>query len=244
MPANNVLAHVPDINDFVGGAAELLAPDGVATYEIQHLLRLMQRMQFDTIYHEHYSYMSLIAAERIFAAQGLRVFDVESLETHGGSIRFFVCRQEARHPTSERVAAIRAEEIAFGLDQDAVYEAWDEKVREVKRSLLSLLIDLKRQGKRIAAYGAPAKGVTLLNYCGAGRDFIDFTVDRAPTKQGRLMPGVRVPIFGPERVFEKKPDYLLLLVWNLADEIKAQMADVRDWGCRFILPAPTARIED
>lgn len=241
--ANNVLAHVPDINDFVKGAACLLAPEGVATFEVQHLLRLMQRNQFDTIYHEHFSYLSLIAASRVFAAAGLRVFDVEELSTHGGSIRFFVCHAGARHTETANVERIRAEEIAYGLDQDAAYMQWAENVRATKRALLSLLIGLKSEGKSIAAYGAPAKGVTLLNYCGVGRDFIDFTVDRAPSKQGRLLPGVHIPIHGPEAILERKPDFVLILPWNLKDEIKEQMAAIRDWGGKFIVPIPVPVVE-
>lgn len=244
LTANNVLAHVPDINDFVGGAAKLLKPEGVATYEVQHLLKLMQRHQFDTIYHEHFSYLSLLAAQRIFAAAGLRVFDVEELETHGGSIRFFVCHAGAGHRQSDRVAKVLKEEMAYGLDRDEVYLAWSEAVKETKRALLELLIGLKRQGKTIVGYGAPAKGVTLLNYCGIGRDFLDYTTDRAPSKMGRLMPGIGLPIRAPETIFETRPDYILILPWNIKDEIKGQLAKVRDWGGRFIVPVPAARIED
>lgn len=241
--ANNVLAHVPDLADFVGGVANLLAPEGVATFEVQHLLRLMQRRQFDTIYHEHYSYLSLLAAKRIFASAGLRIFDVESLNTHGGSIRFFVCHQGASHQESEHVASFAREEHDYGLDDDRVYADWSEAVRESKRALLSLLIELKREGKTIAGYGAPSKAVTLLNYCGVGRDFIDFTVDLAPSKIGQLMPGVRIPIHHPDALMEARPDYILILPWNIKDEIKEQMAGVREWGAKFIVPIPTARVE-
>lgn len=237
--ANNVLAHVPDINDFVRGAAILLKPEGVATFEVQHLLRLMQKIQFDTIYHEHFSYLSLIAARHIFEAAGLRVFDVEELGTHGGSIRFFVCRKEASHPETENVARVLAEERAYGLHEDAVYEEWAARVRKTKRDLLKLLIDIKERGGTIAGYGAPAKGVTLLNYCGVARDFLDFTVDRAPSKQNRLLPGVHVPILAPEAIFARKPDYVLILPWNLKDEIMAQMAEIRSWGGKFIIPIPS-----
>jgi hypothetical protein len=242
--ANNVLAHVPDINDFVGGVQMLLAPNGVATFEVQHLLTLMQRHQFDTIYHEHFSYLSLIAGQRIFAKAGLRVFDVELPETHGGSIRFFVCHQQASHEESPRVAEVLAKERAYGLDGDATYIAWNESVKETKRDLLDLLISLKRKGKSIAGYGAPAKGVTLLNYCGVGVDFLDFTVDRAPSKQGRYLPGVRIPILPPEAIIEAKPDYVLILPWNIKQEIKEQMAEIRSWGGKFIVPVPKATIED
>jgi hypothetical protein len=241
--ANNVLAHVPDINDFVGGIKMLLAPNGVATLEVQHLLTLMQRHQFDTIYHEHFSYLSLIAGQHIFSKAGLRVFDVELLETHGGSIRFFVCHPEASHVESPRVAEVLSKERAYGLDRDEVYIAWNESVKETKRALLELLVSLKRQSKTIVGYGAPAKGVTLLNYCGIGVDFIDFTVDRAPSKQGRYFPGVRIPILPPEAILQAKPDYVLILPWNLKQEIKAQMEEIRSWGGQFIVPVPKATIE-
>jgi hypothetical protein len=242
--ANNVLAHVPDINDFVAGVAVLLGPEGVATFEVQHLLRLMERNQFDTIYHEHFSYISLIAARRIFDRAGLRVFDVEELPTHGGSIRFLVCRREASHAETANVARVLKEETEYGLTTDAAYERWAANIRRLKRDLLKLLIAIKDEGKSIAGYGAPAKGVTLLNYCGIGRDFLDFTVDRAPSKQGRLLPGVHVPILAPDAIVERKPDYVLILPWNLKDEIKSQMRAVREWGGRFIVPIPTPAIED
>jgi SAM-dependent methyltransferase len=242
--ANNVLAHVPDINDFVAGVKVLLAPEGVATFEVQHLLTLMQRHQFDTIYHEHFSYLSLIAGQRIFARAGLRVFDVELPETHGGSIRFLVCHEQASHPESPNVADVLARERAYGLHDDAVYVAWNESVKETKRALLELLISLKRDNKKIVGYGAPAKGVTLLNYCGVRTDFLDFTVDRAPSKQGRYMPGVRIPILPPEAILEAKPDYVLILPWNIKNEIKTQMAEIRTWGGRFIVPVPKATIEE
>jgi SAM-dependent methyltransferase len=242
--ANNVLAHVPDINDFVAGVRMLLAPEGVATFEVQHLLKLMQRHQFDTIYHEHFSYLSLLSAERIFGAAGLRVFDVELLETHGGSIRFFVCHEQSSHLRNSRVTELLAEERAYGLDGDAVYVAWNESVKATKRDLVELLVDLKRKGKVIAGYGAPAKAVTLLNYCGVRTDFLDFTVDRAPSKQGRYLPGVRIPILPTEAIAEAKPDFVLILPWNLKDEIKAQLAEAKSWGGRFIVPVPKASIED
>jgi 2-polyprenyl-3-methyl-5-hydroxy-6-metoxy-1,4-benzoquinol methylase len=240
--ANNVLAHVPDINDFVGGVATLLKPEGVATFEVQHLLRLMERNQFDTIYHEHFTYLSLMAAQRVFEAAGLRVFDVDELPTHGGSIRFIVCRADASHATSLNVARVLEEERAAGLDTDEAYVEWAARVRALKRSFLTLMIGLKDAGKSICAYGAPAKGVTLLNYCGVGRDFIDFTVDRAPSKQGRLLPGVRLPIHAPEAILERKPDYVLILPWNLQDEIMQQMSAVRAWGGKFIVPIPEPRV--
>ena len=242
--ANNVLAHVPDINDFVQGVAKVLSPEGVATFEIQHLLKLMKRHQFDTIYHEHFSYFSLLAAQRIFASAGLRVFDVEELETHGGSIRFFVCREDASHRLHANVERVLQEEINFGLADDRAYVAWGEAVKETKRSLLALLIGLKRQGKSIVGYGAPAKAVTLLNYCGIGQDFLDYTVDRAPSKIGRFLPGVRLPILAPEAIFETQPDYVLILPWNIKDEIETQLEPVQEWGAKFIVPVPSARVED
>jgi len=240
--ANNVLAHVPDINDFVSGFKALLSKEGVATFEQQHLLQLMQNNQFDTIYHEHYSYLSLIAAKHLFKAAGLRIFDVEHIPTHGGSLRLFVCHENAAHETTPAVAETEAAEIAYGLNEDAVYLAWADKVRETKRKLLSTLIDIKSTGKTIAAYGAPAKGNTLLNYCGVSRDFIDFTVDRAPSKQGKHLPGSRIPIYAAEKIMEEKPDYILILPWNLKTEIMAQLADVRDYGGQFIVPIPEPTI--
>jgi hypothetical protein len=242
--ANNVLAHVPDIADFVAGVAALLTQEGVTTVEVQHLQRLMQRNQFDTIYHEHYSYLSLIAAQRIFARAGLRVFDVQSLDTHGGSLRYFVCHSSAKHAETPAVKALLAEEIDFGLDRDDAYESWGASVKETKRALLELCIGLKRAGKSIVGYGAPAKAVTLLSYCGIGRDFIDFTVDRAPSKIGRYLPGLRIPILHPDAISESKPDFVLILPWNIKDEIKSQMRGIREWSGRFIIPVPVARIED
>lgn len=242
--ANNVLAHVPDINDFASGFAELLKPQGVVTVENPHLLNLIELNQFDTIYHEHFSYLSLLAVERIFAKAGLRVFDVERLPTHGGSLRYFACLIDAGHRETATVAETRAREHSAGLANDKVYSAFAEKVRETKRNLLELLIKLKRDGARIAAYGAPAKGNTLLNYCGIGRDFIDFTVDRSTAKQGKYLPGSRLPILAPEAIIAAKPDYILILPWNLAEEIMSQMNAVRSWGGKFIVPIPEARILD
>ena len=187
--ANNVLAHVPDINDFVSGFKVLLAENGVATFEVQHLYQLMRFCQFDTIYHEHFSYLSLLAAERIFEQQGLRVFDVDQLPTHGGSIRFYVCHKVAAHPQTPAIDAVRKLEQDFGMTDKSVYQSWNERVKQIKLSLLKTLIDLKQSGQKIAAYGAPAKGATLLNYCGVGQELIDFTVDRAPSKQGCFMSG-------------------------------------------------------
>jgi hypothetical protein len=243
LTANNVLAHVPDINDFVRGASIILAADGVATFEVQHLLSMMQRYQFDTIYHEHFSYLSLFTAQRIFEKAGLRVFDAEQLETHGGSIRFLVCRREANHRTHPAVEQVLRNENDYGLNTDQIYRFWSEGVKEAKRRLLDVMIQLKRQKRSIVGYGAPAKGVTLLNYCGIGADFLDYTVDRAPSKIGRFLPGVRVPVLAPNAIFETKPDFILVLPWNIKDEIKAQLEQVREWGAKFIIPIPTARIE-
>ncbi len=244
MAANNVLAHVPDINDFVGGFQRLLKPEGVATFEFPHLANLIRLAQFDTIYHEHFSYLSLLALQRVFESAGLRVFDVETLTTHGGSLRLFVCQAGASHARSAAVDEVLRQELDLGLDSDAVYRAYGETVREAKRALLSLLIELKRAGKTIVGYGAPAKGNTLLNYCGVGADMLDFTVDRSPHKQGRFLPGTRLPIFAPERIGEVRPDYVLILPWNLEAEITRDLAHIRDWGGKFIVPIPTARVLD
>jgi 2-polyprenyl-3-methyl-5-hydroxy-6-metoxy-1,4-benzoquinol methylase len=236
--ANNVLAHVPDLNDFVAGFRILLKPDGVATVEFPHLLRLIEANYFDTIYHEHYSYLSLLAVERLLRRHGLQVFDLEELQTHGGSLRLFFGHADRVAPTTWALVAFRAREAAAGLDGPDAYGAFAERVRRTKRDLLKLLIRLKDEGATIAAYGAPAKGSTLLNYCGVGADFLDYAVDRNPHKQGLYLPGVAIPVHPPERVFETRPDYLLVLPWNLKDEILGQMAGIRAWGGRFILPLP------
>ncbi|WP_380784237.1 class I SAM-dependent methyltransferase [Sphingomonas sp. R86520] len=225
--ANNVFAHVPDVNDFATGIYELLKPDAVATIEVQHLLRLMERLQFDTIYHEHFSYYSLFAAMRVFASAGLRVFDVEELTTHGGSLRYFVCRADAAHVTSPAVQALLDEELAYGIDRDETYADWAIRVRALRDEFRGMLKGLKSKGKSIAAYGAPAKGTTLLNYCGIGRDIIDFTVDRAVSKQGRMIPGVRIPIRSPSALDKAQPDYVVILPWNLREEI---VSDTSLWA--------------
>ncbi|GMU65438.1 MAG: methyltransferase [Acidobacteriota bacterium] len=240
---NNVLAHVPDLNDFVGGLAALLAPSGVLTMEFPHLVRLVEGNQFDTIYHEHYSYLSLVAVERVFAAHGLELFDVEELPTHGGSLRVFAKRRDgAPRERSPRVEELLGSERALGVETIGWYEDFAERVRETKRKLLAFLIEARRAGKRIAGYGAPAKGNTLLVYCGIRGDFLDFTVDRSPHKQGRFLPGSRVPIRAPEAIFEEKPDYVLILPWNLREEIAAQMAGIRDWGGRFVVAIPEVEV--
>ncbi|MEA3539061.1 MAG: class I SAM-dependent methyltransferase [Pseudomonadota bacterium] len=235
---NNVLAHVPDINDFVAGMPLILKPQGVITLEFPHLLQLIAHNEFDTLYHEHYSYLSLTALLPIFQRAGMRVFDVEHLPTHGGSLRLFVCHQGAMHVTSAAVARCLDQEVAAGLTQVKTYAAFAETVRACKRDLLSFLIDVKRRKKRIAGYGAAAKGNTLLNYCGIGADFIDYVVDRNPAKQNRLLPGSRIPVHAPEVIFETQPDYVLILPWNIHNEITAQMDGIRAWGGQFVIPIP------
>ncbi len=242
---NNVLAHVPDLNDFVRGMALLLKPGGVVTMEFPHLLKLMQENQFDTIYHEHFSYLSFVVAERVFAAHGLTLFDVDEIPTHGGSLRIYA--RHAAHAAlavSGKVAKLRAREQAAGLESADTYCAFAEQVRATKRSLLKFLIGAKESGKRVAGYGAPAKGNTLLNYCGVRSDLIEYTVDRSPHKQGRFLPGVHIPIHSPERIMQDKPNYVLILPWNLKDEIVAQMAGIRAWGGRFVVPIPETRVLD
>lgn len=240
---NNVLAHVPDLNDFVAGIRLALRPGGVATLEFPHLARLIAETQFDTIYHEHYSYFSFTTVERVFAAHGLTLFDVEELPTHGGSLRIYArhAADDAR-PVEARVRALREREAAEGLGGLEPYLAFGERVREVKRALLDFLIEAKRAGRTVAAYGAPAKGNTLLNYGGIRGDFVDYTVDRSPHKQGRFLPGTRIPILAPERLRETRPDYVLLLPWNLREEIVAQHAYVREWGGQFVVPIPTVAV--
>jgi hypothetical protein len=239
---NNVFAHVPDLADFTAGLRALLAPRGVLTIEVPHLLRLLAEVQFDTIYHEHFSYYSLHAASRALAAHGLVVFDVEELPTHGGSLRLFCRRSDApadpRLATSGAVDALLERERAAGLLEPETYRDFGERVRGVKLALLRFLVEARGRGERVAAYGAPAKGNTLLNYCGVGPDLVEFTVDKSPHKQGRFLPGSRIPIHAPERLAERRPDWVLILPWNLKDEIVRQMAEVREWGGRFVVPIP------
>ncbi len=240
---NNVLAHVPDINDFVAGMAIALKPTGVITMEFPHLLQLIQRNQFDTIYHEHFSYLSFTTVETIFATHGLVLFDVEELTTHGGSLRIYARhRQDESKPVSARVIDMREREITSGLRTLATYAAFAEGVRETKRTLLAFLIECQRKGKRVVGYGAPAKGNTLLNYCGIREDFVEYTVDRSPHKQGRYLPGTRIPIYEPARIAQTKPDYVLILPWNIRDEIVDQMAHIREWGGKFVIPIPRVEI--
>ncbi|WP_412062564.1 methyltransferase domain-containing protein [Rubrivirga sp. IMCC45206] len=241
--ANNVLAHTPHLNSFVAGLAVLLADDGVATVEFPHLLRLVDENQFDTIYHEHFSYFSFTAAERVFARHGLTLFDVEELPTHGGSLRIYARHDaDASKPVTDRATALADREQAWGVDDLATYAAFAEQVRETKRGLLDFLIAARRDGKTVVGYGAPGKGNTLLNYCGIRTDLLDYTVDRNPYKQGTYTPGARIPVYDPSRIAETRPDYVLILPWNLRDEIASQMSHIRDWGGRFVVPIPRVEV--
>lgn len=235
--ANNVLAHVPDINDFVAGFKILLAERGVATFEFPHVLEMIRNVEFDTIYHEHYSYLSVLALEPLFARHGLCVVDVERLSTHGGSLRLYIAHRGGATPSGS-VEVLRREETAAGLNRAETYEAFGDRVRKLKRSLLRLLIGLVEEGRSIAGYGAPAKGNTLLNYCGIGRDFISFTVDRNVHKQGLLLPGTRIPVLAPDEIARRRPDYVVILPWNLREEIVAQLTAIPKWAGRFIIPVP------
>jgi SAM-dependent methyltransferase len=240
---NNVLAHVPDLNDFVSGMKRLLKPDGIITMEFPHLLRLMDGNQFDTIYHEHFSYFSFGTAQRVFRHHGLTIFDVDELPTHGGSLRIYARHEDdASHSVSDRVRALKALESSRGFETVECYRDFGERVMATKRALLRFLIEAKDAGKSIVGYGAPGKGNTLLNYCGIRTDMLDYTVDRNPYKQGKYTPGTRIPIFAPERIAVTRPDYILILPWNLKEEIAAQMAFVRRWGCRFAVPIPQLTI--
>jgi SAM-dependent methyltransferase len=242
--ANNVLAHVPDLNDFVGGMKQLLAPGGTITVEFPHLQRLVDENQWDTIYHEHFSYFSFVTVQRVFAAHGLRLFDVEELPTHGGSLRIFGCHADDARPDEVRASELAERERAAGYESLDTYTRFGERVVRDKREILQLLVELKNQGARIAGYGAPAKGNTLLNYCGIGRDFLDYTVDRSPHKQGQLLPGTHIPIRAPEALDEDRPDVVLILPWNLREEIMEQLAGIREWGGRFAVRAPDLQIVD
>ena len=242
LAANNVLAHVPDLHDFIEGMRVVLAAGGVATVEFPHLLRLIAGKQFDTIYHEHFSYFSLATALKALAAHRLRVFDVEELPTHGGSLRLFACHQDGPYPTEASVEAVIAAERAAGLEDLDTYQTFDAAVKAVKRQLLDFLVEVRDRGGSIAGYGAPAKGNTLLNYCGIGPDLLAYTVDVSPHKQGLFLPGSHIPVHAPERLRQSRPDYVLVLPWNLIDEITTQMADVGDWGGRFVVPIPEVRV--
>lgn len=240
---NNVLAHVPDINDFVGGMKLMLAERGVITMEFPHLLQLIQNNQFDTIYHEHFSYLSFSTVNRIFAHHGLTLFDVEELPTHGGSIRIYGRHKEDEsRPVSERVSEMLTREREQGFETVDFYTRFEEQVKETKRKLLEFLIEVKRAGKSIVGYGAPGKGNTLLNYCGIRTDFLDYTVDRNPHKQGNFLPGTHIPIYAPEKIRETRPDYVLILPWNLKEEISRQMAYIEDWGGQFVVPIPEVKV--
>lgn len=240
---NNVLAHVPDINDFVGGMKRLLADDGVITMEFPHLMRLMAENQFDTIYHEHFSYLSFVAVEHVFAHHGITLFDVEELPTHGGSLRIYGRHTESTLPeVSARVLELRQKEMQDGFLTIERYRGFDEQVKRTKRRLLAFLIEAKEHGKRIVGYGAPGKGNTLLNYCGIRTDFLDFTTDANPYKQGKYTPGTRIPILAPSAIREARPDYVLILPWNLKDEICAEASYIREWGGRFVVPIPEVKV--
>jgi hypothetical protein len=240
---NNVLAQVPDLNDFVAGMKIALAPQGVLTMEFPHVLRMIDENQFDTIYHEHFGYFSAHTTRTIFRHHGLELFDVEEIPTHGGSLRVYARHQEDdTKPVEDAVGALLAREEAFGLTDVGRYERFSAQVEATKHAIVELLIGLKREGKRVAGYGAPGKGNTLLNYCGIRTDLIDFTVDRNPYKQGMFLPGTHIPILAPEEIERRQPDYLFILPWNFRDEIMAQMSGIRDWGGRFIVPIPSPRI--
>jgi hypothetical protein len=239
---NNVLAHVPDLNDFVRGLAILLKPDGVLTMEFPHLLRLIEENQFDTIYHEHFSYFSFTTVEAVFAHHGITLFDVQELPTHGGSIRIFGMRSANAPKPSQAVRDMKRTESVAGLDRLETYTGFGERAKKVKRSLLSFLVGAKDAGKSVVGYGAPAKGNTLLNYCGVRNDLVEYTVDISPHKQGMFLPGTRIPIFAPERIRETRPDYVLILPWNLTSEIARQLAFVKDWGGQLVIPIPQTQV--
>ncbi|MEO8313441.1 MAG: class I SAM-dependent methyltransferase [Pseudomonadota bacterium] len=240
---NNVLAHVPDINDFVSGMKALLADSGVITMEFPHLLRLMDENQYDTIYHEHFSYLSFYSVEKIFAHHGLRLFDVEQIPTHGGSLRIYACHSDDKsHTNTPAVAGLRTEEVSRGLASVSAYSDFEARVKESKRKLLQFLIEARGAGKTVVGYGAPGKGNTLLNYCGIRTDFLDYTVDRSPYKQGRYTPGTHIPILAPERIRETRPDYVLILPWNLKTEIAKQLSFIKEWGGKFVVPIPTVSV--
>jgi hypothetical protein len=240
---NNVLAQVPDLNDFVEGLKILLKLNGVLTLEFPHLLRLIEHNEFDTIYHEHFSYFSLLTTVRIFEAHGLKVFDVEELSTHGGSLRVYACRAEDRtHQVEPAVKKLIAEEEGAGLASAEGYQSFAQQVKQTKIALVDFLLTAARQGKSVAGYGAPGKSATLLHYCGVGKDLIEFTVDRSPYKQGRFLPGSHIPIYHPDRIRETKPDYVVILPWNLKNEIMEQLQFIREWGGKFVIPIPKAAI--
>lgn len=240
---NNVLAHVPNLNDFIEGLKTLLKPQGIITMEFPHLMRLMEGIQFDTIYHEHFSYFSFLTVEKVFAAHRLTIFDVKELPTHGGSLRIYASHQEDNtKPISEQVDKLEQYEINAGFANINHYLAFNDRVKAVKRNILNFLIQAKEEGKTVVGYGAPAKGNTLLNYCGIRTDFIDYTVDKNPYKQGHYLPGSHIPIEAPDKIKETKPDYLFILPWNLKDEIIEQTAFIREWGGKFVVPIPEVKV--
>ncbi|MDP3941685.1 MAG: class I SAM-dependent methyltransferase [bacterium] len=241
--ATNVIAHVPDINDFVRGMKTILKPGGVFTCEVAHLLKLMKYNQFDTVYHEHYSYYSFIALKTIFEYHGFVLFDVEELKTHGGSLRIFGKHSENREiAVSGNVEDLLNKENEMGLGTLKAYDDFQERVRKVKRDTLKFLIAEKEKGKTIVGYGAPAKGITFVNYCGIKTDFLDYTVDASPHKQDRFLPGVRIPIYAPEKIAETKPDYVMILPWNLRQEISEKMSSIREWGGKFVTAIPSVEV--
>jgi SAM-dependent methyltransferase len=240
---NNVLAQVPDLNDFVEGLKTLLKPSGVLTLEFPHLLQLMERNEFDTIYHEHFSYFSMLTTVRLLDAHGLKTFDVQELPTHGGSLRVYACRAEsATPPVGPRIKELIAREEKAGLGAIEGYESFALQVKQTKWALVDFLLTAAREGKSVVGYGAPGKSATLLHYCGIGRDMIEYTVDRSPHKQGRFLPGTHIPINHPDRIRETKPDYVVILPWNLKDEIIGQLQFIREWGGRFVVPIPKVTI--
>lgn len=242
MAANNVLAHVPDIRDFIDGFKTLLKPQGVATFEFPHLLQLVLHNQFDTIYHEHFSYLSLLTVEKMMAAAGLRVFDVEELPTHGGSLRVYVCHDNAAHETADTVQGVLTKEKQHGMDSIAFYQGFQDKVDNVRLQFLSFLVNARKEGKSIAAYGAAAKGNTLLNYCGVKQGMIDFACDLSPHKQGKFLPGSHVPIMTPAELDRAKPDYIIILPWNIREEVAKQLANCRTWGAQFVVAVPALEV--
>jgi hypothetical protein len=238
LASKNVLAHVPDINDFVAGVCVMLKPQGVYTVEFPHLLNLIRQTQFDTIYHEHFTYLSLLAIERIFDRHGLRIFDIEEIPTHGGSLRVYACRQDARHAQTDNVDKVRQKEIAAGLNGPSGYEGFAERVEQVRDEVLAFLQNARTNRKRVAGYGAAAKGNTLFNYCGVTAADIPMVCDRSPAKQGRLLPGSRIPVVPPEALLEQRPDYVFIIPWNLRDEIVDQLLSIREWGGHFVTAIP------
>jgi len=239
---NNVLAHVPDINNFVAGIKVALAPDGTVTAEFPHLLNTVKENQFDTIYHEHYSYLSLIFVVKLFEKYGMKIYDVEELLTHGGSLRIYACHKDDNKKISENVAKVLKDEKEFGLEKVETYQKYSQQVKQTKRNFLELLINLKNQNKSIVAYGAAAKGNTLFNYCGVSRDFIDYSVDLNPHKQNTYLPGSHIEVKSPDEIKKTKPDYILITPWNIKDEVVKQLEYTKEWGCKFIVAIPEAKI--